>query len=72
MIAVRGKGWIVGALVIAAIAVVLVATRSGPSKDAEAAADAAPATITPIKGSDIKQVTLSKPARHGSGIGPRR
>ena len=68
MIAVRGKGWIVGALVIAAIAVLLVATRSGTSKDAEGAADAAPATLTPIKGSDVKQVTRSKEAAARLGI----
>ena len=69
MIAVRGR-WTIGLLAVAAVAAVLVviAVRSDTAKDAEGAPDQEPATVQPIKGTDVAQVTLSKDAARRLGI----
>ena len=69
MIAVRGR-WTIGLLALAAVAavIVVVAVGSGGGKDAEGAPDREPATVEPIKGTDVAQVTLSKDAARRLGI----
>jgi hypothetical protein len=63
------KRWIVVvAVVVAGLAVVAVAVRAGGSGTEETAADSEPAAIAPVKGSDVKQVTLSADAARRLGI----
>jgi len=62
------KRWIVVAVVVAGLAVVALAVRAGGSGTEETAADSEPATIEPIKGSDVKKVTLSADAARRLGI----
>jgi hypothetical protein len=62
------KRWIAVAVVVAGLAVVALAVRAGGSGTEETAADSEPAAIEPIKGSDVKQVTLSADAARRLGI----
>jgi hypothetical protein len=65
---VRGKLWIGVGLLTVAIAAVVIALGSGSSKDAAAAPDTPPAVVTPIKGTDLSQITLSADAMRRVGI----
>jgi hypothetical protein len=64
------KRWVV--VVVAAVVVVAglvaLAVRAGGSDTENTAADSEPAAIEPIKGSDVKQVTLSADAARRLGI----
>lgn len=62
------KRWILVAAVVAGLAVVALAVRAGGSSTEESAAESEPAAIEPIKGSDVKQVTLSADAARRLGI----
>lgn len=62
------KRWIPVAAVVAGLAVVALAVRAGGSGTEESAAESEPAAIEPIKGSDVKQVTLSADAARRLGI----
>jgi hypothetical protein len=62
------KRWILVAVVIAGLAVVALAMRAGGSGTEETAGDSEPAAIEPVKGSDVKQVTLSADAARRLGI----
>jgi hypothetical protein len=62
------KRWILVAVVIAGLAVVALAVRAGGSGSEETAGDSEPAAIEPVKGSDVKQVTLSADAARRLGI----
>jgi hypothetical protein len=62
------KRWIIVAVVVAGLAVVALAVRAGGSGKEETTADSEPAAVAPIKGSDVKQVTLSADAARRLGI----
>jgi len=64
---VRGMRWILGALLIAGVAVVLIA-RAGSSDDPAGATEAEPASVRVGKGSDAGEVTLSADAARRLGI----
>jgi hypothetical protein len=66
--AVRVKLWIGAGLVVVGIAAVVLSLSSGSSKDAAAAPEAPPAVVTPIKGTDLSQITLSADAIRRVGI----
>ena len=63
----RAKGFIVGLLIAVGVAAVVLVASSGSSKD-EPAADAEPAKVEPIKGTDLSRVTLSADAARRLGI----
>jgi hypothetical protein len=64
---VRGTRWILGALLVAVVAVGVVVLASGSSDDA-VGPETAPATVAPVKGTDLSQVTLSADAARRLGI----
>jgi hypothetical protein len=64
----RGMRWMVGVLIVAGLAAVLVAARSDTPKDTPSEGDNAPAKVEPIKGTDLSRVTLSADAAKRLGI----
>lgn len=70
---VRVNRWsVVAVLVAAGCAAVVIAVASGTSGDGEAAEGSEPAAVEPIKGTDVKQVTLSADAARRLGIATAR
>jgi hypothetical protein len=66
---VRGKKWIVVALVVVVgVAVLVIALRSDTADDEASASDREPAQVEPIKGTDLSRVTLSADAAKRLGI----
>jgi hypothetical protein len=63
---VRGTRWIVGVLIVAGLVAVLLSVRSDNSN--EEASTSEPATVEPIKGTDLSRVTLSAQAARRLGI----
>jgi hypothetical protein len=64
----RAKRWIVGVLIVAGVAAILLAVGSGGSKQPVSAQAGEPATVEPIKGSDLSRVTLTAAAAERLGI----
>lgn len=64
----HAKRWIAGVLLVAALGIVLIATRPGASSDQAAAADHNPSRVEPIKGTDLHRVRLSPEAARRVGI----
>lgn len=60
--------WVLVGLVVVAVAVGAIAIASGGSQDDAVGPDVSPATVTPIKGSDVSKVTLSAVAAERLGI----
>jgi hypothetical protein len=61
--------WIGAGLAVAVVAAVVIALAAGsPSDDTGAAPEAPPATVEPIKGTDLSTVTLSADAARRLGI----
>lgn len=63
---VRSKGLIVGLVIVAGLIAVVLALGSGTSTEEASGAEAA--TVEPIKGTDLSQVTLSAQAAQRIGI----
>ena len=64
----RVMRWLVGALIVAAIAVALVSARSGTTTDEAVAGGGEPSRVVPIAGTDVSRVTLSARAAARLGI----
>jgi hypothetical protein len=64
----RGVRWMVGVLIVAVVAAVLLTVRSDTSNDEATAGDSEPAKVEPIKGTDLSRVTLSADAAKRLGI----
>lgn len=61
--------WVVAAAAaVATVAVVAIVLASAGSRGAEGGSEAPPSTVTPIKGTDLNQVTLSADAARRLGI----
>jgi hypothetical protein len=58
----------VGVLIVAVVAAVLLAVRADAPKEEAAAGDSEPAKVEPIKGTDLSRVTLSADAAKRLGI----
>lgn len=66
---VRNMRWVVAAAAaVATVAVVAIVLASAGSGGAEGGSEAPPSTVTPIKGTDLNQVTLSADAARRLGI----